>query len=416
MDSSTLLIIKLAALLLAQFTVTAGMASFLFISRWHIDKVFPGEKRWRWCPRLLHRRRLHFVLSLLLLEYILIILSVILAAEPGILAGNDAAIVTGEEKFISLLIVALAMIGISILGFGLAGRSPSRFALILSYPLFPVHLLFSPLVGVLLSGISRLFPALPEEIASQFFLFGEKDDGRDGFIQENGSRLIHNIVEFGAKKVKEVMIPRIDVFALDLSTELEEVRRETSAVGHSRVPVYQGTIDNIIGILYVKDLVSIGEGDKRENLGDMLGEPIFVPESKKIDDLLRIFQIQKKHIAIVVDEYGGTSGIITLEDILEEIVGEIRDEYDHEIPLIQKTGEREYMVAGWINLGSLNAALNISLPDDKADTLGGFLFSIIERVPEEDETIGYTGINFHIDRLEGQRIAKVLVELPRLEG
>ncbi|MCK4350887.1 MAG: HlyC/CorC family transporter [Candidatus Krumholzibacteria bacterium] len=222
---------------------------------------------------------------------------------------------------------------------------------------------------------------------------------------------MHSIVEFGVKKVREVMVPRIDVFALDIYTPIDEAREKASDVGHSRVPVYDGSIDKIVGVLFVKDLLQLSPGKEGE-LGKLAREVYFVPEGKKIDDLLREFQVSKKHMAIVVDEYGGTAGIVTLEDILEEIVGEIRDEHDYELPLIQEIGQNEYMIAGRIGLDDLEESLGISVPAEEVDTLGGFLYNLIGKVPDEGEEIEYSGILFRVSRLEGQRIADVSVILP----
>ena len=265
--------------------------------------------------------------------------------------------------------------------------------------------------GLFLTLASRAFPDLPREIASSFFLFPESGEPGEGFIEKDGSRLMHSIVEFGVKKVREVMVPRIDVFALDVHASLDEIRERVSEAGHSRVPLYDGSIDKIVGILFVKDLLRVQEEGTAE-LTSLAREVYFVPEGKKIDDLLREFQLSKKHMAVVVDEYGGTSGIVTLEDILEEIVGEIRDEHDYETPLIERISPTSYNVAGRMSLEDLGETLGITLPMEEVDTLGGFLYNLIERVPDEGEEIEYQGILFKIHRLDGQRIAEVHLELP----
>jgi len=213
--------------------------------------------------------------------------------------------------------------------------------------------------------------------------------------------------------VREVMVPRIDVFALDIHTPYEEIREKVASAGHSRFPVYDGSIDRIVGMLYVKDLLKIPPDETvRLDRGRLVREAYFVPEGKKLDDLLREFQRGKKHMAVVVDEYGGTSGIVTLEDILEEIVGEILDEYDHELPPVRQTGARQYVAAGSVGIDALNAALSVSLPADEVDTLGGFLYNLIGRVPEEGDEVEFAGVRFRISRLEGQRIIEVVIWLP----
>ncbi len=412
MDIEAGLVIETILLCLVQFLISGGIAAFVVVSRMHEDKVFPRENRGSWCPRLLHRGRLHLVLSLTALE--VVILPIIAIILFPILRDSLFGV---EREFwmanlVPFLVIIALVAAVSVTGIGISTRNPRRFAFVSSYPLLPLYLVFRPLTGLFLRFVSLVFPDLPREFSTLFFLFPEPEEGREGFIEENGSKLMHSIVEFGVKKVREVMVPRIDIFALDIHTSLDDVRDKVARVGHSRVPVYDGRMDNIMGILYVKDLLRCSPAESgRMDLSQLMREAYFVPEGKKIDDLLREFQREKKHMAIVVDEYGGTSGIITLEDILEEIVGEIRDEYDQEAPLIRKTGTTEYTVAGRVNLGDLNDALKISLPTDEVDTLGGFVYNLMGRVPEEDEEVEYMGIRFKVNRLVGQRIAEVLLEL-----
>lgn len=212
------------------------------------------------------------------------------------------------------------------------------------------------------------------------------------------------------------MVPRIDVFAIESVMTMTEVRELLAGAGHSRVPVYDGNIDRIVGMLYVKDLVPVAAGEEDRGIEQLTREPYFVPEGKKIDDLLKEFQIKKMHMAIVVDEYGGTSGIVTLEDILEEIVGEIRDEFDHEAPLVRKAGEGRYVIEGRTSLDDLGEMLGMELVSEDVDTLGGFLYNVLGRVPEEGEEFDYKGMTFRIERLDGQRIAEVVLTLPGAES
>jgi CBS domain containing-hemolysin-like protein len=170
-------------------------------------------------------------------------------------------------------------------------------------------------------------------------------------------------------------------------------------------------------MLYVKDLVDISDEDaERTGIERLAREAYFVPEGKKIDNLLRDFRMRRQHMAVVVDEYGGTSGIVTLEDILEEIVGEITDEYDRVTPLIRRTGEASYLIEGRTPLTDLRETLGIDLQSEQVDTLGGLLYDLLGRVPFEGERLESDGIVFRIERLEGQRIAEVLVRLPGAGG
>jgi len=397
------------------FMVSGGIASLVIISRVHEDRLFPRERWGCAVPRLLHRNRLHLFLALLALEAaLLVIITIDLFGDlSSYISGGGGGFLLGA--LVPFLVIIMLVIFVSIAGLGVATRSPRNFAYVSSYPFLPLYVLFRPISGLFLKAASKAFPDLPRAIASSFFLFPESEESGEGFIEENGSRLMHSIVEFGVKKVREVMVPRIDVFALDIHTPIEEVRQRVSEAGHSRVPVYDGSIDKIMGVLFVKDLLRVSSGGTGD-LGQLVREVQFVPEGKKIDDLLREFQLSKKHMAVVVDEYGGTAGIVTLEDILEEIVGEIRDEHDYETPLIEQISPDSYKVAGRINLEDLEEAVGVSLPTEEVDTLGGFLYNLIERVPEEGEEIDYQGMRFRIHRLDGQRIAEVHLELPGREA
>ena len=407
MIEASRMIVLLVLLFAAQFLVAGGFAAFGIVSRLHVDKAFPRRMRGSLCPRFLHRGRFHFMLSLVSLEAI--ILSLVALAIRRVVVEPQVWL----YALIPVLAIAAGLIAVTIAGFGAASMNPARFALVSSYLLLPVYLLFRPFARLFLRIVALVFPDLPREMASPFFLFPGGDGlAAEGFIEDKGSKLIRSVQEFGVKKVREVMIPRIDVFALDIRTPHGEIREKVAGAGHSRVPVYDGSIDRIAGILYVKDLLKIPQDETvRLDRGRLVREAHFVPEGKKLDDLLREFQRGKKHMAVVVDEYGGTSGIVTLEDILEEIVGEILDEYDHELPPVRQTGKRQYVAAGSVGIDAFNAALSVSLPSDEVDTLGGFLYNLIGRVPEEGEEVEFAGMRFRIGRLEGQRIIEVIVWL-----
>ncbi len=403
------LVVTFIGLLVLQFILSGGFFSFLIIARRQDEKVFPKGKIGSTLPRYMHRRRLELIIAILAMEIIVLFLLPIVIF--GFYSTNISSRVSFLSGLILILMSAVVVVVDAVLALGLASRRPETFAFYSSFLLLPVYFIFRPLSFVIIRMTSRLFPDLSREFASSLFFF-EEEESHEGFIEENGSKLMHSIVEFGVKKVREVMVPRIDVFALDVSIPCDEARRRVSEVGHSRVPVYEGNIDKIVGILYVKDLLKLDPKDyERVTLEQIARDAYFVPESKKIDDLLREFQREKKHMAIVVDEYGGTSGIVTLEDILEEIVGDIRDEYDQEKPLIKKVSDNEYLVDGRINLEELQDETGIVLDSEDVDTLGGFIFNLIQRVPEEGEELEYKGLKFLIKKLEGQRIKDVLIKL-----
>jgi putative hemolysin len=206
------------------------------------------------------------------------------------------------------------------------------------------------------------------------------------------------------------MVPRIDVYALESEKTLGEAIQTFSQSGHSRVPVYEETIDNIIGLLYAKDLLNV-KRDENELLGslrDLLRPAYYVPEAKKVDELLTEMQSRRTHMAIVVDEYGGVAGLVTLEDIMEEIIGEIQDEYDQaEEMMYQEVGPGEYVFQGRIDLDDFNEIMDCHLTKEAADTLGGYIYSEIGRVPAGGESVQADGVLLTVELVTGRRIRKV---------
>jgi CBS domain containing-hemolysin-like protein len=193
----------------------------------------------------------------------------------------------------------------------------------------------------------------------------------------------------------------------------QEVIQLVKEKGHSRLPIYNENLDNVAGLIHVKDLLSHFEnGDRQIDIGSLLRPATFVPEGKKIDDLLRQFQKEKSHMAIVVDEYGGTAGLVTLEDVLEEIVGEIQDEYDREVPLTQKVDEDTLVADAKINISELNEHLgNEPIPEtEDYETLGGFIFDQIGELPRPGEIVDYGNLRFKVEELSGNRIGRIRIE------
>ncbi len=232
---------------------------------------------------------------------------------------------------------------------------------------------------------------------------------QEGVLESGERRMIYSIFDLGDTLVREVMVPRIDVLALDARTSLLEAVDALLESGYSRVPVYEGSIDNIIGLLYAKDLLSAWRsGAVEQSLRDLLRPAYFVPEAKTVDALLAEMQAQRVHMAVVVDEYGGVAGLVTLEDIVEEIVGEIRDEYDQqEEAFYQQVSDDEYLVAGRMDLDDFNDLLHTDLPSEEADTLGGFIYSRIGRVPVGGETLRLGDLELTVEQVSKRRIRKV---------
>jgi putative hemolysin len=236
------------------------------------------------------------------------------------------------------------------------------------------------------------------------------DAGHEGGVLEGDERqMIFSIFELGDTLVREIMLPRIYINALDVSTPLQEAVDELIKSGHSRMPVYEESVDNVLGLLYAKDLLKIWrKGDKIESLRSLLRPATFVPEAKKVDELLEEMQTGHVHMAMVVDEYGGIAGLVTLEDIFEEIVGEIQDEYDQseEAPYVQ-AGDGEYVFQGKVDLRDFNEVMSSQLPTEETETLGGFIYEQMGRVPTSGETLQVGDIHLTIEQVTGRRIRKV---------
>ncbi len=219
--------------------------------------------------------------------------------------------------------------------------------------------------------------------------------------------MIRGVVELSDTTVKEVMIPRIDVVFLSKDTSLKEMLHAIIECGHSRFPVYEETIDNVIGILYAKDLLKFFDNLEEVDINSIVRKPYFVPESKRLDTLLKEFKRRHVHIAVAVDEYGGVSGIVCMEDIIEEIVGDIQDEFDHEEEDIMKIGENTYRCEGRINIEDLNEQLSIELPTRDFDTLGGFVFDLFGKIPVKYEKVSFKNIDFIVQEMDGHKIKTV---------
>lgn len=236
------------------------------------------------------------------------------------------------------------------------------------------------------------------------------DAGSEGGAIENEEReMIFSIIQFGDTVAREVMVPRIDMVALESHTSLGEALATIIDCGHSRIPVFEESIDHIRGLLYAKDLlVLMRDGKLDVPIKDILRPAYFVPESKKAGDLLTELQHRKIHLAVVVDEYGGTAGLVTIEDLIEEIVGEIRDEYDiNEEEVYQKIDENEYIFDAGVDLDDLNRLLDVSLPTDESDTLGGYILSRLGKVPDEGEAIETENLRITVLSVDDRRIRKI---------
>jgi CBS domain containing-hemolysin-like protein len=301
-----------------------------------------------------------------------------------------------------------------------------RLALWLGPPLAVISIIVMPLVRLMVwlsNVISRLFGAQPrgdmpfvtEEEIKTLVDAGEEE----GVIQEEEKEMIFSIFDLEDTLAREVMVPRIDVVALHVRTPMLEALDTIMKAGHSRIPVYEETIDNVQGLLYAKDLLPyLREGRSDVPLSSILRQAYFIPETKKASDLLPDLQQRRVQMAVVVDEYGGVAGLVTIEDLLEEIVGEIQDEYDTEEPFVEFISDNEYVFDARVDLDDLNRLMDVALPTDDSDTLGGFIYAALGKVPAVGDQVAFKDMGFTVESVAGRRIKKVRVErhaLPEAE-
>ncbi len=240
----------------------------------------------------------------------------------------------------------------------------------------------------------------------------------DRDTQESEKReMIRGIEELAETSVKEVMVPRIDVEFLSIAMLQDELLEKIAESEHSRFPVYSESIDNVVGVLYVKDLIKAFAKKDEIDLEKIIRKAFFVPESKRIDSLLREFKRRHVHIAIAIDEYGGMSGIVCMEDIIEEIVGDIQDEFDNENEDIISVGENTWLCDARVNLDDLNEEIESEFPNEEFDTLGGFVFDLFGKIPVKFEKESWNNYDFIIQDVEGHKVNQIkVVKHPEMES
>jgi len=288
-------------------------------------------------------------------------------------------------------------------------REPETWAVRLTPFARALMILSTPLIRPLFK-IARKSEQEPESSVTENELISLVEAGQqEGVLEQEEQKMIVSIFRLGDTLAREIMVPRIDILALDVNTPIDQAIDALLKSGHSRVPVYKDTVDNVLGLLYAKDLLRVWrEGNHLESLSTLLRPAYFVPETKKADELLAELQAKRIHMAIVVDEYGGVAGLVTLEDIVEEIVGEIQDEYDQsEEMLFQAVDENEYLFQGRIDLDDFNEIMGTELSNTEADTLSGLIYSRIGRVPTVGDSVEIDDLKLTVEQVSGQRIRKV---------
>ncbi len=326
-----------------------------------------------------------------------------------------------------IVTIQIIVLTIIILIFGeifpklIASKFSTAISKFVAIPLYWISIILYPLSKTITELINISTSKFKIDKSSTAILSSEFTDlaslgVETGTIEEEEQELIDGIVSFRSVTAREVMTPRVDMAAISTEFTFEEVINLITESGHSRIPLFEGNLDNIIGIIYAKDLLPYLTDKKiREEISlvKIARKPMFIPESKIISDLMHEFQSKNMHVGIVVDEYGGTAGLVSLEDILEEIVGDIKDEYDKEETEIIKLSENSYEVLGKVPISEINELLEIDLSSetDDYDTVGGFIFTHTGTIPEVGLTFDYNGINFTVKEVENKRINKILIKI-----
>ncbi|CAN5315282.1 hemolysin family protein [soil metagenome] len=345
--------------------------------------------------------------------------------------------ITNAADTIAFVVVTLAIALVSIIVGELVPKTlalnfPERLALVVARPIGFIQGIFSPIVW-LVSRTSLILVRLlggtekPQGgyLSTEELKMLVESGSEQGGIEEEEKDMIHGVIELGDKRVHEVMVPRIGIRAVNVSDPLDQVLEMIIAAGHSRLPVFEESLDNIVGILYAKDLLPYLKGNARANgqidIRTLVRSPVYVPESKAVDELLHDMQTAKRHIAIVVDEYGGTAGLVTMEDVVEEIVGEIQDEYDTEEDMVEpivSDDEFAFRLDGRVSMDDLRDLFDLSDDDETDeeayDTVGGFIVHRVGRIPLPGaETPFRDDVMLRVEAAEPRRVARVVASRPR---
>ena len=338
-----------------------------------------------------------------------------------IAAGIDA----GTAGAIALIVVTI-FVSLFTIVFGelvpktLALAHPEGFATALAAPVDLLGRLLHPLVILLTRATAAIARLLGAEVSTEQQISADElrliveRGGEQGVLEAEEEQMINAVIELGDRRVHEVMVPRVAIAGLPSDATFEQAIDLVVEVGHSRIPMYHDSIDEIVGILYAKDLLPYLKADAgpRPALRKLLRPPVLVPESMTVDDLLHEFQRRKVHVAIVLDEYGGTAGLVTIEDLLEEIVGEIQDEYDVEEPMVVRLSDHEARVDGRADVDELAELFDLDLKLEDAeeyDTIGGLVYHRIGGVPAPGDSIDVGGLRLTVETTDGRRVGKVLV-------
>ena len=376
--------------------------------------VEDGHKQGRWLERLVEKPNRLLGTVLFGNNLANIMASTIAAGVFIFYFGNKGIAIATVVMTVFILLVA------EIIPKTYAAHNSERVALRFALFLETSARLFYPVVRVLTwvgVGIIRLFGGraeggrlLTEEEIRSMVEMGEEE----GLIEANERQMIQGIFDLGETVAREVMVPRIDVNALPDTALLREAWDAVIHWGHSRLPVFRRTIDDVVGVIYARDVLAyLKERDPSTPIGELARPVLYIPETKKVDELLADFRRQRTQIAVVLDEYGGTAGIVTIEDLLEEIVGEIQDEYDQEDQPIRQLDVGVIDVAGMVQLEEVNDILDVELPHEDFDTVGGLILHLLGRAPVEGEMVRCDDLEFTVSKVVGRRVARVIIKAPK---
>lgn len=356
----------------------------------------------------------------LLVCFAIVAVAVIGVATPLVQAENAAGVF--ENDGLGYLVVLLPT---ALLTYLLGDIVPStlgqafadQLASVVTPLLRGLMFVFSPLVAVFMvisRALTRISGAedLEKSVTEQEIMTLVDVGQQGGAIESDEKEMIYSVLQFGETLAREVMVPRPDITAIEIDEPLSQATREFIESGHSRIPVYESDIDNVKGLLYAKDLLKLldDHNGSQKTIRDLIRPAYFVPETKRADTLFKEMQERKVHIAIVVDEYGGTAGLVTIEDLVEEIVGDIKDEYDvNEEAEYTQLSPTEYTVDGGMNLEDLSELLDTELPNDENDSIGGYIYSQLGHVPDVGETIETANLLLRVDAVDNRRIRKVYI-------
>jgi CBS domain containing-hemolysin-like protein len=265
--------------------------------------------------------------------------------------------------------------------------------------------------------LRRLFSARPRVRSEEELQAVINASEEEGIINEEEGEMLHSIFEFGETIVREIMVPRTDMVSCSTEATIADLLKAVISSGHSRIPIYEGSNDRIVGLVYAKDLLKYwGCQDGEVPITEVMRPPFFVPETKKIEELLKEFRTRRMHMAIAIDEYGGTSGLVTIEDLLEEIVGDIMDEYDLEEEWLQEEEDGTVLVDCRLNIEEFADHFNITIPREKFDTVAGWLFDLLGHVPLQGEEAAFGNLSIRVEECDERKIRLVRVRVVSPDG